>query len=222
MCVCVCVLRERERERAVSFPRPAYPKIHVSTPSCVRIFRFMIGLFSLVCFVFCLFCFVLFLWMHHQSIKTKKSVKWQFSANVWYIALNSDTGFERDSDRIFDPQLYIRYSKHLLKLYKRIQRLTDEIHQCVCTRLATVPSAIQLVSLLEAAIAIVADGTVLSLVQTHSDEFRPKVFEFACKASANVYNSGNRFGDRKYDRNHARNWCRSSERYITRLPIFLP
>ena len=89
---------------------------------------------------------------------------------MWYIALKSDTGFERDSNRIFDPQLYFRYSKHLLKLYKRIQRLTDEIHQCVCTRLATVPSAIQLVSLLEAAMAIVADGTVVSLVQTHSDD----------------------------------------------------
>ena len=41
------------------------------------------------------------------------------------------------------------------------------------TRLATVPSAIQLVSLLVAAMAIVADGTVVSLVQTHSDEFCP-------------------------------------------------
>ena len=54
-----------------------------------------------------------------------------FGKRVVYIALNSDTGFERDSDRIFDPQLYFRYSKHLLKLYKRIQRLTVEIHQSV-------------------------------------------------------------------------------------------
>ena len=159
MCVCVCWERERERERT------AYPKIHLSVLQaiCVRIFRFMIGLFSLFCFCGC---------TTNQS-RQEKSVKWQFSANVWYIALNSDTGFERDSDRIFDPQLYFRYSKHLLKLYKRIQRLTDEIHQCVCTRLATVPSAIQLVSLLEAAMAIVADGTVVSLAQTLSDEFRP-------------------------------------------------
>ena len=76
-------------------------------------------------------------------------------------ALKSDIGFERDSDRIFHPQLYFRYFKHLLKLYKRIQRHTDE---CVCTRLATVPSAIQLVSLFVAAMATVADSTVASLV----------------------------------------------------------
>ena len=80
LCVCVYVCvereRERERERTVSFPRPAYPKIYLSVLQavCVRIFRFMIGLFSLFCFVclvgwfFCLF--VLFLRMHHQSIKT--------------------------------------------------------------------------------------------------------------------------------------------------------
>ena len=76
VCVCVCVERERERERerekergrereregerkggggererTVSFPRPAYPKIHLSVLQtvCVRIFRFMIGLFSLFC-----------------------------------------------------------------------------------------------------------------------------------------------------------------------------
>ena len=70
MCVCVCVLRERERERerdrerererAESFPRPAYPKIHLSVlqTARVRIYRFMTGLFSLFCLVFHLFvCF---------------------------------------------------------------------------------------------------------------------------------------------------------------------
>ena len=66
MCVCVCVDRERERERGgerervgggrertVSFPRPIYPKIRLSVLQtvCVRIFRFMIGLFSLFCLV---------------------------------------------------------------------------------------------------------------------------------------------------------------------------
>ena len=61
VCVCVCVLRERERKKereiTVSFPRPAYPKIHLSVLQtvCVRIFRFMIGLFSLFCLVLCLF-----------------------------------------------------------------------------------------------------------------------------------------------------------------------
>ena len=53
-CVCVCA------ERTVSFPRPAYPKIHLSVLQtvCVRIFRFMIGLFSLFYLVFvCLFVF---------------------------------------------------------------------------------------------------------------------------------------------------------------------
>ena len=60
VCVCVCV--ERERERTVSLPRPAYPKIHLSVLQavCVRIFRFMIGLFSLFCFLFVWFLFLFF------------------------------------------------------------------------------------------------------------------------------------------------------------------
>ena len=177
----MCVLRERERERE----RELYPFPDLPTPKYIcQYSKLPVSVFSdlwldyLVCFVFCLFggffvCLFCFCGCTTDQSRQKKSVKWQFSANVWYIALKSDTGFERDSNRIFDPQLYFRYSKHLLKLYKRIQRLTDEIHQCVCTRLATVPSAIQLVSLLEAAMAIVADSTVVSLVQTHSDEFRP-------------------------------------------------
>ena len=63
MCVCVEKERERERERerehTVSFPRPAYPKIHLSGIQTVwvRIFIFMIGLFSLFC-VFVLFSFL--------------------------------------------------------------------------------------------------------------------------------------------------------------------
>ena len=54
--------RERERgwegggggERTVSFPRPVYPKIHLSVLQtvCVRIFRFMIGLFRFFFFFF--------------------------------------------------------------------------------------------------------------------------------------------------------------------------
>ena len=56
--VCVCVLRER----TVSFPRPAYPKIHPSVLQtvCVRIFRFMIGLFSLFCLILVFFFFFFF------------------------------------------------------------------------------------------------------------------------------------------------------------------
>ena len=74
--LCVCLLRERER--TVSFPRPAYSKKHVSTPNWVRIFRFMIALFSL-------FCFVLgfFLRMHHQSIKTKKCQRTIFLSYIF-------------------------------------------------------------------------------------------------------------------------------------------
>ena len=76
VCVCVCVCVERERE-PYSFPDLPTPKYicSVSTPNCVRIFRFMIGLFSSFCLVLCLFvCLfvVFFLRMHHQSIKTKK------------------------------------------------------------------------------------------------------------------------------------------------------
>ena len=87
--VCVCVDRERERERGererggggererlertVSFPKPVYPKIHLSVLQtvCVRIFRFMIGLFSLFCLVL-LFFFLFFFWrMYHQSVMTR-------------------------------------------------------------------------------------------------------------------------------------------------------
>ena len=66
VCVCVCVCMLRERGRTVSFPRPAFSKKHLSVLQtvCVRIFRFMIVLFSLLCFGF--------LRMHRQSIKTKK------------------------------------------------------------------------------------------------------------------------------------------------------
>ena len=58
MCVCVCWERERERERAESFPRPAYPQIHLSAlqTARVRIFRFMTGLFSLFCLVLFFVC----------------------------------------------------------------------------------------------------------------------------------------------------------------------
>ena len=66
---------------------------------------------------------------HPIILALKGSIR--FWANVKNSTLNSDTGFERDSDRIFHPQFYFRYSKHLLKLYKRIQRLTDGIHQSV-------------------------------------------------------------------------------------------
>ena len=88
MCVCVCVLdREREREkgrggggreRTVSFPRPVYPKIHLSVlqTDCVRIFRFMIGLFSLFCLVLRFFCGC----TTNQS--RQKSVKGQFYYHI--------------------------------------------------------------------------------------------------------------------------------------------
>ena len=59
MCVCVREReRERERERAESFPRPAYPKIHLSVlqTARVRIYRFMTGLFSLFCLVLFFIC----------------------------------------------------------------------------------------------------------------------------------------------------------------------
>ena len=78
VCVCVCVLREREREkekerererereRNCIFSQACYPKIHLSVLQtvCVRIFRFIIGLFSLFCLVlFCfLFCFGFLFW----------------------------------------------------------------------------------------------------------------------------------------------------------------
>ena len=89
----MCVERERERERTVSFPRPAYPKIHLSVLQavCVRIFRFMIGLFSLFCFVFCLFgggggggggAVFVDAPPINQDKKKRRSVKRQFSANV--------------------------------------------------------------------------------------------------------------------------------------------
>ena len=81
--MCVCVDREGERERGVggrertvSFPRPVYPKIHLSVLQtvCVRIFRFMIGLFSLFCF---------FLRMYHQSVKTKKRQRTIFLSYIF-------------------------------------------------------------------------------------------------------------------------------------------
>ena len=65
VCVSVLIEREGERERGgeerelypLTFPRPAYPKIHLSVLQtvCVRIFRFMIGLFSLFCLVLLFF-----------------------------------------------------------------------------------------------------------------------------------------------------------------------
>ena len=81
--VCVCVLRERERERerTVSFPRPAYPKIHVSIPNCVRIFRFMTELFSLFClfgcFLFVCFCCCFFVDappINHDKKKCQRTI----------------------------------------------------------------------------------------------------------------------------------------------------
>ena len=75
---------------------------------------------------------------HHRPHDERECVRGTPSGVCTYgnrqtcsIALNSDTGFERDSDRIFHPQLYFLYSKHLLKLYKRFQTLMDEIHQSV-------------------------------------------------------------------------------------------
>ena len=60
VCVCVFVERERERERNCILSQACYPKIHLSVLQtvCVRIFRFIIGLFSLFCLV--LFCFFFF------------------------------------------------------------------------------------------------------------------------------------------------------------------
>ena len=64
--MCVCVEREREREgerereRTVSFPRPAYPKIHLSVLQTVSVFSdlWLNYLVCLVCLVvFCLFVF---------------------------------------------------------------------------------------------------------------------------------------------------------------------
>ena len=98
MCVCVCVRvcgerererekerereggRERERERTVSFPRPAYPKIHLSVLQtvCVRIFRFMNGLISL-------FCFAFFFFGCTTNQSRQKSLKGQFFYHLSFI-----------------------------------------------------------------------------------------------------------------------------------------
>ena len=86
-CECVCVLRERERDREREnciLSQTCYPKIHLSLVSvlqtvCVRIFRFIIRLFSLFCLAF---CFV-FLWMHHHSIKTKKCQRTIFLSYIF-------------------------------------------------------------------------------------------------------------------------------------------
>ena len=73
--MCVCVERKRERERTVSFPRPAYSKIHLSVLQtvCVCIFRFMIGLFSLFCLFgwFCC-CFLFFCGCTYNQSRQKK------------------------------------------------------------------------------------------------------------------------------------------------------
>ena len=93
VCVCVCVLRERERERERQRERELYPFPDLPTPKymselqavCVHNFRFMIGLFSLFCFVLffvCLFVCCCFFFADappiNQDQKKKKSVKGQF------------------------------------------------------------------------------------------------------------------------------------------------
>ena len=116
-CVCVC-LREREsvcvlvreRERAVSFPRPAYQNTSVSTPNCVRIFRFMIGLFSLFYLVLCFVCVCFFLvclcvwcvyvcvcaraWTTNQSRQKKKKSKDNFSI-IYLLRTECEITFSR-------------------------------------------------------------------------------------------------------------------------------
>ena len=88
VCVCVCVCVERERERDCILSQACYPKIHLSVPQtvCVRIFRFIIGLFSLFCLVlFCfLFCFVLLgFFCECTNIQSRqKSVKGQFFYHI--------------------------------------------------------------------------------------------------------------------------------------------
>ena len=76
----------------------------------------------------------------------------------------SDTGFERDSNRIFHPQLYFRYFKHLLKLYNNTSEFKDETS--LAARLAAMAAT-------RSETSWIADGTVTSLVQTHSDRFHP-------------------------------------------------
>ena len=71
--------RERESgrgERTVSFPRPVYPKIHLSVLQtvCVRIFRFMIRLFSLFCLVLLFFADVPPISQDKKVSKGKNSV----------------------------------------------------------------------------------------------------------------------------------------------------
>ena len=86
VCVCVCVLRERERERERGRERERerelYPFPDLPTPKYIcQYSKVSVSVFSdlwldyLVWFGLFFVCFVLFLWMHHQSIKTKKKKK---------------------------------------------------------------------------------------------------------------------------------------------------
>ena len=102
--------RERERERTESFPRPAYPKIHLSVlqTACVRIFRFMTALFS-----FCLVWFFCRCTTYQSQQKCQRTMfsiiyllrtVWELTFSIKQMHYKTGTLWHSDASILFTLQ----------------------------------------------------------------------------------------------------------------------